>query len=90
MGDGARWEVKYHRALKKELRRLPKSAIRRIFSALEGLQIDPRPGTAQKVEGHNLWRLRVGNYRILYQIDEDNQTINTFRISHRRDVYRNL
>ena len=84
------WTVNYHRELEKEIRRLPRQYIRRILEAIENLALNPYPPSSKKIQGHDLWRVRVGVYRILYQIDEENQVINTYRIGHRRGVYRNL
>ncbi len=86
----ADWTVNYHRDLEKEIRRLPRQYIRRILEEIENLASNPYPPSSKKIQGHDLWRVRVGVYRILYQIDEENQVINTYRIGHRRGVYRNL
>jgi mRNA interferase RelE/StbE len=52
--------------------------------------MDPRPHGSKKIEGHSLWRVQVGVYRILYQIDNEKRVVNVYRIGHRKDVYRNL
>jgi len=79
------WTVNFYRNLE-EIRRLPKQHIRRILEAIEGLATDPHPPDSKKIQGHDLWRTRVGVYRILYQIDGENRIVNTYRISHRRSV----
>lgn len=84
------WTVNYHRDLAKEIRRLPKPTIKRLLEAIEGLATNPQPPGCQKIEGYDLWRIRVGSYRILYQIDEGNRTVNSYRVGHRKDVYRGL
>ena len=86
----AKWTVRYHRDLEKEIRRLPKPHIRRILEALESLSDDPHPPGSKKSQGYDLWRVQVGVYRIIYQIDDENQIVNTFRIGHRKGVYRNM
>lgn len=86
----ARWTVNYHRDLEKEFRRLPKQQIRRILEAIENLASDPHPPVSKKIQGYDLWRVQVGVYRIIYQIDDENQIVNTFRIGHRKGVYRNM
>jgi mRNA interferase RelE/StbE len=90
MSDSPRWEVHYHRNLEKEIRRLPKQYIGRVLEALEALAFNPRPVGSKKIQGHELWRLQVGVYRVLYEIDEDNKAIRIYRLGHRRDIYRNL
>jgi mRNA interferase RelE/StbE len=84
------WTVNYHRDLAKEIRRLPKPTVKRLLETIESLATDPRPPDCQKVEGYDLWRIRIGDYRILYQIDEENRTVNSYRVGHRKHVYRNL
>jgi mRNA interferase RelE/StbE len=86
----AKWAVNYHRDLEKEIRRLPKPHIRRILEAIESLSNDPHPSGSKKIQGHDLWRVQVGVYRIIYQIDDENQIVNTYRIGHRKGIYRNL
>ena len=50
---------------------------------------DPRPSTSKKLTGtQNQWRLRVGDYRVLYEIDDTQKTVTVYRIRHRRDSYR--
>lgn len=84
------WTVNYHRDLEKEIRRLPRQYIHRILEAIEGLASDPYQSSSKRIQGHDFWRIRVGVYRVLYQIDEENQVVNTYRISHRKSIYRNL
>ncbi len=62
---------------------------RRIREALLALETDPRPTGAAKLSGErNRWRVRVGDYRILYEVDDALQQVLVLRIAHRRDVYR--
>ena len=84
------WAVNFHCDVEKEIRRLPRSYIRRILEAIEGLGTDPKPLGSKRIEDHDLWRIRVGVYRVLYEIDEENRQINTYRIWHRKDVYLSL
>ena len=74
----------------RELRRLPQDVIRRIDAILEQLQHNPRPRGVVKLTAQKgpHWRLRVGMFRILYQIDDQNHRVHIYRIKHRRDVYR--
>ena len=85
-----RWLVYTHHNVEKEIRRLPKSVIQRVVSVLEALEEDPRPAGSAKLQEHDLWKLRVGSYRIIYEIDDERHTVTVYRIRHRRDVYRNL
>jgi mRNA interferase RelE/StbE len=72
----------------KELSRLPPKVIARIIARLEQLESAPRPPNCKKLKGgDNEWRIRVGDYRIIYVIDDAARTVDVTRIAHRRDVY---
>lgn len=88
--NAERWRVEYHRSLEKEIRQLPKLYIRRILKTIESLADDPRPYGSEKLAGEEIWRIRVGPYRILYTIDDALRVVRTYCISHRRDVYRDI
>jgi mRNA interferase RelE/StbE len=66
---------------------LPPETKPRIDHAMDGLTEDPR-GTAQKLAAGEGYRIRVGDYRIVFRIDDDAQEVLVARIKHRRDVYR--
>ncbi len=79
-----------HRATK-EFLALPLEMRKRIAPRLDGLGDDPRPAAAVKLEGaKDAYRIRVGDYRVVYQIFEEQRQVVVARIGHRRDVYRNL
>ncbi len=62
---------------------------RRIAAAIDRLAVDPRPSGVRKLTGaDNLWRIRVGDYRIVYEIEDDRLVVLIVRIGHRRDIYR--
>jgi mRNA interferase RelE/StbE len=72
----------------KELHGLPKKAIARIMLRLEQLESAPRPPGCKKLKGGDYeWRIRVGDYRIVYVIDDVAKTVDVTRIAHRREVY---
>jgi mRNA interferase RelE/StbE len=67
---------------------LPKKVITRMMPRLEHLESAPRPPGCKKLKGgDNEWRIRVGDYRIVYVIDDAARTVDVTRIAHRRDVY---
>ncbi len=72
----------------KELRNLPREVIARIVPVLRDLADDPRPHGCVKLSGSQSWRIRVGDYRIIYDIADDARQIDVLHIGHRRDVYR--
>ena len=73
----------------KELARIQPSIGTRILNSIEALISNPRPRQSRKLaESENSYRLRVGDYRIIYKINETEKLITVFRIAHRREAYR--
>lgn len=84
----ASYRVVFKQSVAKDLRSIPKTDIRRILGRIEGLANDPRPVGVEKLSGDEKYRIRQGNYRILYAIDDDVITVTIVKVGHRRDVYR--
>ncbi len=84
----ARYSVELKPSAKKELDRLPGNLIERIFPRLESLAFMPRPPGCKKLKGDNgEWRIRVGDYRAVYTIDDRKLLVEVTRVRHRSDVY---
>jgi mRNA interferase RelE/StbE len=76
-------------AADRDRRSLPPDTRQRIAQALLSLEADPRPPGAVKLAGsRDRWRIRVGGYRIIYQIDDSSSQVLILRIAHRREAYR--
>lgn len=76
-------------AAQRDLRSLDRPLLRRIDAKIRALAEDPRPLGVEKLTGEgNIYRVRVGDYRILYQIDDAVVIVLVVRVRHRRDVYR--
>jgi len=87
----AEYSVSFARSARKELERLPDDAADRVLAKVEALTKNPRPFGVIKLHGQaNLWRLRVGDYRVVYSIDDFAKAVDVSVIRHRRDVYRDL
>lgn len=71
----------------KELEALPKKDRQRVATKVRALANEPRPQGCEKMSGHDLYRVRQGNYRILYTVDDSAPMVVIFRIGHRREVY---
>jgi len=83
------FKVVIERRASKELGNLPPKAYRSISRAIDAISINPRLRGYIKLEGEDdLYRYRVGDYRIIYQISDQTVTIVIIKISHRKDVYR--
>jgi mRNA interferase RelE/StbE len=82
------YAVELKPSAQKELERLPNDLIERVVSKLEVLQDDPRPPGCKKLKGGDReYRLRVGDYRIVYLIIDSKHLVSVTRIRHRSEVY---
>lgn len=84
----AAYRIEIKRSAAKELERIPPKDRDRIAEKIRSLSSDPRPTQAKKLSGEEKYRIRQGDYRILYQIQEDIVMIVIVKIGHRRDVYK--
>jgi len=87
----ALYDVTPKPSVEKDLRVLPKSVITRVLERIEALKDNPRPHQSIKVTGReDLYRVRVGDYRIVYEINETAKKVTIHYVRHRREVYRGL
>lgn len=76
------------RSAQKQLTRLPAEDQERILVAMEALADAPRPQGCSKLTGRDAWRIRVGDYRIIYEIFDDRRVVIVVVVGHRKDAYR--
>ena len=82
------YRVEFTTAAAKEVRKLDPQVRRRILTAIAGLEQDPRPAGVRKLAGFDdAWRVRIGDYRVLYEIVDEQVLVTVFRVAHRREVY---
>jgi len=85
----ADYAVVFARSARKELQRLDPQVARRILKTIEALLTNPRPPGVAKLEGaRDLWRIRVGEWRVVYRISDPDRLVDIVTVRHRRDVYR--
>ncbi|MFI5233060.1 MAG: type II toxin-antitoxin system RelE/ParE family toxin [Gemmatimonadales bacterium] len=84
----ASYSILFTRSAAKELERVPITDRRRIVTRIGKLADDPRPMGAEKLSGDDKYRLRQGDYRILYEIRDTELIVTVVRIGNRREVYR--
>jgi mRNA interferase RelE/StbE len=83
-----KYDVSLTSTAEKELKRLSGQLVARIVPRLENLASEPRPSGCKKLTGgDNEWRLRVGDYRVVYTIDDRRLLVEVTRIRHRREAY---
>lgn len=67
---------------------MPKVELRRVMRRIETLASEPRPVGCEKLFGDNAYRVRQGDYRILYTIEDQRRIVEVYKVGHRREVYR--
>ena len=82
------YRVEFETRTRKEFLDLPKEAAQRLAPVFDDLQADPRPPGAKKLIGIEGYRIRKGDYRILYTVSDRDCLVRIYRVGHRRDVYR--
>lgn len=83
------YDVLLERNAERDLKRLSKEYFNRIIPEIRELAKNPRPSGSRKLTGSKSdWRIRVGDYRIIYQIDDKKKYIKIMRVRHRREAYR--
>lgn len=84
----ASYSVAFKRSAAKELADLPARIRRRLAARIGELAQDPRPFGSEKLSGEEKYRIRQGDYRVVYAIDDGQLIVTVFKVAHRRDVYR--
>jgi mRNA interferase RelE/StbE len=82
------YTVTFAASARKELTGLPPDVIARLLPKIRELARNPRPAGCKKLHGYkNRWRIRAGNYRVVYAIDDTGKSVDITRIAHRKEVY---
>jgi len=81
------YSIEIKKSASKEIAKLPKAILPRILEKISLLENEPRPTGCKKLSADEKYRIRVGNYRILYEIIDDKLIIYVVKVSHRKDVY---
>lgn len=83
------YEVKFSKGAKKQFRKLPLDVQQRIQTKINDLAIEPRPNGVKKLQGDdNSYRLRVGDYRVIYEVVDNVLIVTVIKIGHRSDIYK--
>ena len=83
------YEVYLGRAAERDLRQLSAENFHRVIPQIKALAENPRPSGCHKITGSKSdWRIRVGEYRVIYEIDEKTRAVRVMRVRHRREAYR--
>ena len=83
-------KIELRRRAQRALDRLPENDFNAVLGTLQDLTNTPRPKGVEKIKSAGLWRVRQGDYRIVYSIDDDQKIVTILRIGHRREIYKSL
>lgn len=86
----ASYKIYFRKSAARELRKLPNPTVQKVITRIEALAIDPRPVGCEKLTGQEFYRVRQGNYRIIYSIQDNELTVWVIKVSHRKDIYKRL
>ena len=82
------YSVEFTAAAARQVKKLPRPARDRVLDAIDGLADSPRPHGAKKLVGEQTaWRIRIGDYRVIYDVFDAELTVSVVRAAHRREVY---
>jgi mRNA interferase RelE/StbE len=84
----ARYKITIKRSAAKELNDIPKKDLGRITKRIQALADNPRPPGSEKLSAQECHRIRQGDYRVVYSIDDRNFIVDIFKIGHRREIYK--
>ncbi len=85
----ASYRIEYAKGVDKDFRKIPTKAADRIAGAIDKLALEPRPAGSVKLVGFDIeYRIRVGDYRVIYQIHDSILIVLVIEIGHRKDIYR--
>jgi len=82
------YSIEIKKSATKEMAKLPKIHLQRIVTKIQSLSTKPRPDGCKKLSADEKYRVRVGDYRILYQIEDKQLIIYVVKVRHRKEVYR--
>ena len=83
------YEVLLERRAERDIKKLPEEIFHRIIPRLKALSDNPKPSGCRKITGSKSdWRIRIGDYRVIYEINERAKTVKVMRVRHRKDAYR--
>lgn len=84
----AKYNIQIKPSAIKELEKLPKKDLQKVVIKIQSLSTIPRPPGCEKLSGDEKYRIRQGNYRIVYLIEDNNLIIIVVKVGHRRDIYK--
>ena len=83
-----KYKITFRKSVAQDLRRIPNKDLRRILATFDSLSSEPLPSGVERLSGQERYRVRQGNYRIIYEINDKEVVVVVVKVGHRKDVYR--
>lgn len=83
-----KYKILFKKSAAKELGSIPKRDLQRVIQRIQNLENEPRPLDSRKLSNYNLFRVRQGDYRIVYFVDDKKLELQIFKVGHRKEIYR--
>ena len=83
-----KYKIIFRKSVAQDMRRIPNRDLRKILAAINSLSEEPRPSGVERLSGQEKYRVRQGNYRIIYEINDQEVIVVVVKVGHRKDVYR--
>jgi len=83
-----KYKIVFRKSVVRDMRGIPSRDLRRILKTIDSLSEDPRPAGAERLSAQERYRVRQGNYRIIYEINDSEVIVIVVKVGHRKDVYR--
>jgi len=85
----ALFDLEFASSIRKDLKKIHKKEVIKILSEIQNLTEDPRPANCKKLTNEELYRIRIGNYRVIYEIFDERLIVHVVKVGHRKDVSKN-
>tara|TARA_R100000027_G_scaffold32887_1_gene24093 strand:- start:489 stop:749 length:261 start_codon:yes stop_codon:yes gene_type:complete len=85
----ALFDLEFASSIRKDLKKIHKKEVMKILTEIQNLAEDPRPTNCKKLTNEELYRIRIGNYRVIYEIFDERLIVYVVKVGHRKDVYKN-
>ena len=83
------YKFEFAKSVRKDFKKIPQLDAGRRLNAIFELAKDPRSQSSKKLKGAKLYRIRIGNYRVIYEIQDERLLVSVIKLGHRKDVYQN-
>ena len=84
----ASYKIELSKRVRKDFRKIPEHDANRILGKIKALAEEPLPAHSKKLKGEELFRIRVGNYRVIYSIEDEKMLVFVVKLGHRKDIYK--